>query len=99
MRWFLGRWVLVHDYIDETPLLSLLGGHEEVPLQGALDVLQRPAAVLGVEPCQRLALAEDLLRVDLDVGGLPLDTLRERLVDEDLRVRKRHAFSRESSRE
>src|SRR5207245_4801219 len=58
-----------------------------------LDILELPLAVLGVDARHLLALPEDRLRVDLDVGGLSLDALRERLVDEDLRVRQRHAHA------
>src|SRR6266568_357469 len=83
-----------HDRVDQAPVLRLLGGHEEVPLHRSLDLFERPLAVLGVDPRYLLALAEDLLGVDLDIGGLALDALRKGLVDEDLRVRQRNAHAR-----
>src|SRR5690348_7873493 len=75
--------VLLDDQVDQAPLLRLLGRHEEVTLHRALDVFELALAVLGVDARDLLALAEDLLGVDLDVGGLALDALREGLVDED----------------
>src|SRR6266480_7488817 len=70
--------VALDDEVHQAPVLRLLGGHEEVALHRALDLLERTLAVLGVEAGHLLALAEDLLGVDLDVGGLALDALRER---------------------
>src|SRR5260370_42435250 len=85
--------VLLHDQVDQAPLFRLLWSHEEVALHRPLDVFELAAAVLRIDPRHLLALAEDLLGVDLDVGGLSLDALRERLVDEDLRVGPRHAHA------
>src|SRR4051812_48017784 len=79
--------VALDDEVDQAPILRLLRGHEEVALHRAVFLLQFTLAVLGVEAGHLLALAEDLLGVDLDVGGLALDALRERLLDEDLRGR------------
>src|SRR5713101_9274156 len=59
-------WALLHYEVDQAPLLGLLGGHEEVALHRALDVLQLPPAVLGVDARDLLALPQDLLRVDMD---------------------------------
>src|ERR1051325_7574749 len=89
----LGVGVALDDEVDQAPVLGLLGSHEVVALHVTLDLLQRALAVLGVNPSQLLALAEDLLSVDLDVRRLALDALGERLVDEDLRVRQRHAHA------
>src|SRR5438093_8258670 len=85
-----GVWVALDDEVDQAPVLRLFRSHEEVALHRALDLLKRTLAVLGVEASHLLALAEDLLGVDLDVGSLALDALREGLVDEDLGVRQRH---------
>ena len=71
----------------------MFGGHEEVALHRALDLLERTLAVLRVDARDLLALAEYLLGVDLDVRCLTLNSLAERLVDEDLRVWQRHAHS------
>ena len=65
--------VLLHDEVDQPPVFRLFGRHEEIALHVALDFLQRALAVLGVQPSELLALANDLLRVNLDVGCLPLD--------------------------
>src|SRR5258708_15983146 len=83
--------ILFHDQVDQAPLLSFFGVHEEVALHRALDVLERPAGVLRVDAGHGLALAKDLLRVQLDVGRLALEALSERLVDEVLRGRQRPA--------
>src|SRR6202521_722394 len=91
--------VLVHDQVDQAPLLGLFGVHEEVALHRALDILQRPAGVLCIDAGHCLALAEDLLRMQLDVGSLALDALGERLVDEDLWVWQRHAHAGVSARQ
>src|SRR5258708_24840414 len=73
--------ILCHDQVDQAPLLGLFGVHEEVALHRALDVLERTAGVLRVDAGHGLALAQDFLRVQLDVGRLSLDALREWLVD------------------
>src|SRR5438094_1646104 len=78
--------IALNDEVDQAPVLRLLRGHEEVALHRALDLFERALAVLGVYAGHLLALAQDLLGVDLDVGCLALDPLREGLVDEDLGV-------------
>src|SRR5467141_3417489 len=79
---------LVHDPVG----LRLLRGHEEVPVGVLLDLGQRLPRVLHENVVQRRAPGQDLLRIDIDVGRLPL-AAAEGLVDHDTRVRQRGAFS------
>src|SRR5438309_1096999 len=73
------------DLVDDAVLLGLLGTHEEITLHVAIDDLDRPAGVEGEDLVDAAAHSEDLLRVDLDVGGLPGETAG-RLVDQDAGV-------------
>src|SRR6266849_3845586 len=88
-----------HDDVYEPPFLGLVRRHEEVTLHRALDILQLPVAVLGIDAGHLLPLAKKLLGVDLDVGRLTLNTLNEGLVDEDLGVWQRHTHPRVSAGE
>src|SRR4030088_3293245 len=90
---YFGGGVALHDEIDQTPILGFSRVHEKVSFHRPLDVFERPARVLGVDASHRLALPKDLLRVELDVGCLALDALREGLMNEDLGVGQRHAHS------
>src|SRR5206468_2592834 len=62
------------DLVDDPVLLGLLGRHDEVAVGVLLDLLQGLSRVLGEDLVQELAVAQDLLRLDLDVDGLPLGT-------------------------
>src|SRR5262249_1644356 len=79
--------------IDELVLLRLLGAHEVVALRVLGDLLQRLPGVLGDDLVESPAHVDDLLGVDLDVGRLALEAARD-LVNEDLRVRRRHPLLR-----
>src|SRR4029077_15558911 len=91
-------WVIFDDQVDQAPVLRLFRRHEEVAFHRAFHVLDLPLAVLGVDARDLLALAKDLLGVDLDVRRLALDALGERLVDEDLGVGQGHAHARVAAR-
>src|SRR5215469_2865701 len=88
------EWPLLQDPVDQAPLLRLLGRHVEVAIDVALDLLSRPAAVADVEVHVKIALAQDLSRLDLDVGGLALDSWSPRLVDHHAGVWQREALAR-----
>src|ERR1700677_2510655 len=70
------------DLVDQTVGHRFLGGHDEV----AVGVLRYPlhglARVVSQHAIQEIAHAQDLLGLELDVAGLPLDP-PERLVQED----------------
>src|ERR1700682_3432944 len=55
--------VLVDDQVDQAPLLGLFGVHEEVAFHRPLDGLDRLTGVLRIDLRHRLALPQDLLRV------------------------------------
>src|SRR4051794_6234729 len=84
--------VLLDDPVDDPVLLGLLRGHEVVALGVLGDLLDRLARVLGDDLVELLAQLDDLAGVDLNVGGLALET-RGDLVDQDLRVGQRHALA------
>src|SRR3954447_19665106 len=87
-----GGSVLRDDPVDDSVLLGLLRGHEVVALGVLADLLDRLARVLGDDLVELLAQLDDLAGVDLDVGGLALES-RGDLVDQDLRVGQRHALA------
>src|SRR5262245_63225030 len=72
---------LVHDAV----LYRVFGTHEKVTLRVPGDGIDRLAGVLGKDLVEPPAQVEDLLRVDLDVGGLALEAAHG-LVDHDARV-------------
>src|SRR3954468_5350418 len=80
------------DLVDQVVFLCLFGGHEVVALGVARDLFQFLARVLGQDLVQPAPHIDDLLRVDLDVGRLPLEA-RGDLMDEDLRVGKRKTLA------
>src|SRR5215212_3251524 len=71
--------------IDKSVFLRLVGAHEVVPLRISGHLFQFLAGVMGQDLVQALPDVDDLLGVNLDVGGLPLEG-RGHLVDQDLRV-------------
>mmetsp|Transcript_5962 Transcript_5962/g.16188 ORF Transcript_5962/g.16188 Transcript_5962/m.16188 type:complete len:273 (-) Transcript_5962:25-843(-) len=75
------------DLVDDTVLDGLLRGHEEIAVAVLLDLVLWLVAVIGNVRVQNLADEEDLLGLDLDVGGLSLGT-SQRLVDHDAGVGK-----------
>ena len=68
------------DLINDTVLLSLLGGHEEVPVAVLLDLVLGLISVLGNEGVEDLTDVEDLLGLDLNISSLALGSA-EGLVD------------------
>src|SRR3954469_3272501 len=89
--------LVLRDYsVDEPVFLRLFGAHEVVALGISGHLFQVLAAVVGQDLVKAVAHVDDLLGVDLDVGGLSLEG-RGDLVDEDLRVRQRHALARRAA--
>src|SRR3990172_3558523 len=84
--------------IDDTVLAGDFGGHDEVSLHVILDFGDVLSGVLRQNLVQALARAQDLLRLNVDVGGLARNTSR-RLVDDDPGVRESETLSRRSRRE
>src|SRR5215831_3058435 len=93
------EWPLLQDPVDQAPLLRLLGRHVEVAIDVALDLLSRPAAVADVQVHVKVALAQDLSRLDLNVGGLALDPWGPRLMDHHAGVWQREALARSAAGE
>src|SRR6266571_7976161 len=78
--------------VDDSVLLGLLGIHEVVALHVLGDLLHRLPGVVGDDLLEAPLEADDLARLDLDIGPLPLEAARN-LVDQDLGVRQRHPLS------
>src|SRR3954451_20298588 len=78
--------------IDDAVLRRLFRAHEVIALGIAPDLVVFLPGVVGDDAVEALADVDDLLGVDLDVGGLTLEA-RADLVDEDLRVWQRHALA------
>src|SRR4051794_8297975 len=74
--------------VDDPVFLRLDGAHEVVALGVGLDAIQGLPGVLDQQLVELVARAQDLARVDVDVGRLPLKTT-QRLVDQDAGVRQR----------
>src|SRR6266446_9744418 len=82
----------LHDLVDEAELLRLVRRQKPVALDRVDDRLERLAGVLDVDFVESRAQAQDLTRLDLDVGGLTLGPARG-LVDHDVRIRQREALA------
>src|SRR2546423_6351858 len=87
-----GASVAVEHPIDQAVLDRLLGWEKAIALHVDTHLLGLAACVLGVDVIDAIAHAEDLARVDLDVGRLPFKAGRG-LVDEDARVGQRGALA------
>src|ERR1700710_635413 len=83
---------ILNDQIDKAELQRLLGGHEAVALELALDLLQRLPGMPDINLIQPLANPEDLPRLDLDIGRLALSTAG-RLVNHDPRIGQGEPFA------
>src|SRR4051794_6217121 len=77
--------VLRDHAVDDLVLSCLIRAHEVIALGVLRDLLEVLLGVLGEDLVEAPAHVDDLLRVDLDVGGLSLEG-RTHLVDQDLRV-------------
>src|SRR5829696_321767 len=83
---------VLDDAVDDLVLLRLLRAHEVVALGVLRDLVQRLPSVLGDDLVEPAPDVDDLLGMDLDVGRLAGETAGD-LVDQDLRVRQRHALA------
>src|SRR5262249_44147143 len=81
-----------NDLVDQPVVQRLAGGHEPVVLGVELDLLGVLAGVAAEDLVQLLAKGQELLGVDLDVGGLALNAAPG-LVDHDPGVRERAALA------
>src|SRR5690606_34641005 len=84
------------DVVDEAVLLGLDRPHEVVAIGVPFDALEGLAGVMLEDLVDALLGPQDLLGVDLDVRGLPLEPA-ERLVDHDPGVRKGVALAGRTS--
>ncbi len=73
---------VLQDLVDQAEVLGLRGTHELVTLHVGLDEGQVAAGVLDVDLVQLPLDLDDLLGVDLDVGGLAVGAARG-LMDHD----------------
>lgn len=73
------------DLVDDPVLDGLLGRHEEIPVAVRLDLVLGLAAVFGNVGVEDLSNEQNLLGLDLNVGGLSLGS-SERLMDHDAGV-------------
>src|SRR5450755_949919 len=88
-----GRALVARDHLVDQPVLERLVGLEEaVALHVAVDLLDGPAGVVGVDMLDPLTRLHDLARVNLDVGRHPREAGR-RLVDEDAAVGQLRALA------
>src|ERR1019366_10737464 len=76
------------DLVDDAVLLGLVGAHEEVAIRVPVHHLDGLAGVVREDLVDPAADPEDLLGVNLDVGGLTAESAA-RLVDEDPGVGQR----------
>src|SRR4051794_24888133 len=78
--------------VDDPIVLRLIGAHEEVALHVVRDLFGVLAGVPAVDLLEPALEADHLACLDLDVGSLTREPTRD-LVDQDPRVRQRHALS------
>ena len=90
---------LGNNHLINNPIIHrLLRRHEKVPIAIRLDLILRLIAILGNVRIQHLANEENLLRLNLNVGGLALRS-SEGLVDHDSRVGQGASLARRSGSE
>src|SRR5215218_4289271 len=89
----LGGLPALDDLVDDPVLLGLAGGHDEVAVGVAADLLHVLAGVGGQDLVQHPAHADDLAGLDLDVDRLALGPAG-RLVDQDAGMGKAEALAR-----
>lgn len=80
------------DVVDEAIVFRHLGCHEIIAFGVVFDGFEGLSAVLGKDAVQFFAQAEDLSRMDLDLGRLSLYAA-QRLMDHDIRMREGIAFA------
>ena len=80
------------DLVDHAVGHGLLGRHDEVAVGVLGDLLLGLAGVVGQHPREQVAHAQDLLGLELDVGGLALDAAPG-LVQQDPGVRQGEALA------
>src|ERR1035437_2266847 len=83
----------VDNLIDDAVFLGLLRVHDEVPLHVALDAVQRLLGVLGNQVVGNLADAQNLSRVNVDVGGLAAQSAHRGLMNENSRIGQSKALA------
>jgi hypothetical protein len=84
---------VARDHLVDQPIRErLLGLEEAIALHVAVDLLDRPAGVVGIDMRDPLARLYDLARVNLDVGRHPLEP-GGGLVDENATVGQRRALA------
>src|SRR6185436_12291745 len=79
--------------VDQAVLDGRLRGEDLVALDVAADLFDGLAGVVADHLLEQLAHAQDLVRLDLDVGGLAERALGVGLVDEDAAVGQREALA------
>src|ERR1700686_375853 len=98
VRWPTALDAALDDLVDEAVVLRLLGAHEEVAIGVVVDDLDGLATVMREAFVEATVNAEDLLRVDLNVGRLAAESTR-RLMDEHSGVRKTETHARRAAGE
>ena len=80
------------DLVDDSVVDGLLGRHEEIPVAVRLDLVLGLVAVFGNVGVEDLPDEQNLLGLDLDIGGLSLGS-SQRLVDHDAGVGQRPSLA------
>src|ERR1700723_2819313 len=78
----------IDNIVDDPVFLRLSRGHDEVPLHVTFDPLQRLACARAHQLVRNLANAQNLTRMNVDVGCLSAQSAHRRLMDQDARVRQ-----------
>src|SRR5690242_16937250 len=77
-----GEFAAGDDVVGDAVRDGLVGGEDQVAVDGGVDALHGLAGALGERLLQLPAQAGHLGRVDLQVGGLAVDDVDARLVDQ-----------------
>ena len=84
--------VLVNNLVDHAVFFGLFGIHDEIPLDVFLDAIDGLTTVLRKKLIDDRAHAQNLFRMEVNVGSLAAKTGHPRLVNQNARVGKREAF-------
>src|SRR6516164_1350014 len=84
--------VLENDVVNDAILLTLLGIHDEITFDVALDLFQPLPGVFRDQLTSDFPHSQDLARVNVNFRRLSRKSRHERLVDQNTRSRKRKTF-------
>src|SRR5437879_9549539 len=82
-----------HNFVDHAVLYALIGTHDVIAIDVAGDALHRLASEFGEYLVERLAHAQDLFGINIDIRRLSGKAMHGRLVNHDPRIGKAESLA------